>query len=87
MIIIILFFFALVFTVIYLIVKIIKRNERKERQKYTDDFIELFSTKDLEQYFKIPEEYRCNPFLYDPNGNIFFADKRNVENVVNRTIC
>ena len=84
--IIILFYFALAFTIIYLILKLRKRNERKRRQRYTDDFVELLSTKDLEKYFKIPEEHCCNPFLNDPHGDIFFADKRNVEKVRNNTI-
>lgn len=32
-----------------------------------------------EDFFAIPEEYRCNPFKYSPSGDVFFADKRNVE--------
>ncbi len=86
MIIIILFFFSLIFAVIYLIAKLLKRGERKRKKRYTDNFVELLSTNDLEKYFKIPEEYRCNPFLNDPHGDIFFADKRNVEKVRNNTI-
>ena len=28
---------------------------------------------------KIPEEYRCDPYVISPSGDPFFADKRNVE--------
>ena len=33
----------------------------------------------LKLYFSIPSEYRCNPFDVSPSGDIFWADKRNVE--------
>jgi hypothetical protein len=29
----------------------------------------------------IPPEYRCNPFDMSPSGDLFYADKRNVEHV------
>ena len=29
----------------------------------------------------IPEEYLCNPFDISPSGDMFWADKRNVENL------
>ena len=28
---------------------------------------------------KIPEQYRCDPYEISPSGDLFFADKRNVE--------
>lgn len=33
----------------------------------------------LEDFFAIPEEYRCNPFNVSPSGDVFFADKRNLD--------
>jgi hypothetical protein len=35
----------------------------------------------LDEFFKIPEEYRCNPFDISPSGDLYFADKRNVEQI------
>ena len=32
----------------------------------------------LEEFFSIPEEYRCNPFDISPSGDLFWADKRNI---------
>lgn len=33
----------------------------------------------VEDFLAIPEEYRCNPFDISPSGDVFFADKRNLE--------
>lgn len=35
----------------------------------------------VKEFFSIPEEYRCNPFDYSPSGDLYWADKRNVEYV------
>jgi hypothetical protein len=35
----------------------------------------------LKEFFAIPEEYRCNPFEISPSGDLFWADKRNVDYV------
>lgn len=32
-------------------------------------------------FFSIPEQYRCNPFDYTPSGDLFYADKRNIESI------
>jgi hypothetical protein len=29
----------------------------------------------------IPKEYRCDPYEISPSGDVFWADKRNVEKV------
>lgn len=39
----------------------------------------------IKQFLDIPEEYKCNPFEISPSGDIFFADKRNVEQL-NRAV-
>ena len=33
----------------------------------------------LDEFFKIPAEFRCNPFEVSPSGDLYFADKRNLE--------
>jgi len=43
----------------------------------------FFGKKWLEDFFAIPQEYRCNPFDISPSGDIFWADKRNIEHVEN----
>jgi len=35
----------------------------------------------LKNFFSIPSKYRCNPFEMSPSGDLFWADKRNVEYV------
>ena len=54
-------------------------------------YINLFVTEDpdnnfvdetwVRDFFSIPEEYRCNPFDASPSGDLFWADKRNVDMV------
>ncbi len=33
----------------------------------------------IKEFMSIPMEHRCNPFEISPSGDLFFADKRNVE--------
>ena len=35
----------------------------------------------VKEFISIPEEYRCNPFDMSPSGDLFWADRRNVEYV------
>jgi hypothetical protein len=35
----------------------------------------------LNDFFSIPVEYRCNPFEISSSGDLFFADKRNIEHL------
>ena len=35
----------------------------------------------IDEFMSIPEEYRCNPFNVSPSGDLFYADKRNVEHL------
>ncbi|MDR2691010.1 MAG: hypothetical protein LBB73_01720 [Dysgonamonadaceae bacterium] len=35
----------------------------------------------INEFMSIPMEYRCNPFDISPSGDLFFADKRNVEHL------
>lgn len=35
----------------------------------------------IEEFMAIPSEFRCNPFDVSPSGDIFYADKRNIEHI------
>jgi hypothetical protein len=35
----------------------------------------------IDEFMLIPVEYRCNPFDYSPSGDLYFADKRNIEHL------
>lgn len=64
-------------------VKIDDKLQRKRLNaiKHSSRFIELFTSDELKSFFEIPQKYRCNPFLYDSKGRLFFADKRNIDKV------
>lgn len=36
---------------------------------------------DDDMLLDIPKEYRCDPYKISPSGDVFWADKRNVEKV------
>ena len=57
------------------------QRKRLNAIKKSSRFIELFSSDELKTFFNIPEEYRCNPFLYDSKGRMFFADRRNLDKI------
>ena len=53
-------------------------------------FIELAVSDKIDEYeneieqwakdfFAIPEEFRCDPFKISPSGDVYFADKRNLD--------
>lgn len=44
-----------------------------EKKTFTEDWIK--------EFLSIPAEYRCNPFDYSPSGDLFYADRRNVEHL------
>jgi hypothetical protein len=35
----------------------------------------------IKEFLAIPAEYRCNPFEVSPSGDLFYADKRNIEQI------
>ncbi|MDR1161727.1 MAG: hypothetical protein LBK45_05255 [Tannerellaceae bacterium] len=37
----------------------------------------------VKEFLSIPAEYRVNPFDVSPSGDLFFADKRNLEHIDN----
>lgn len=57
------------------------QKKRLNAMKHSSRFIELFSSDELKEFFNIPEEYRCNPYIYNSEGKIFYADRRNVDKV------
>jgi hypothetical protein len=42
---------------------------------------ELVSESWIKEFLSIPAEYRVNPFDVSPSGDLFFADKRNLEHI------
>jgi len=46
-----------------------------EKKTFTEDW--------LKEFLAIPAEYRCNPFDFSPSGDLFYADRRNVEKLEN----
>ena len=39
----------------------------------------------INEFMSIPNEYRCNPFEFSPSGDLYFADKRNIEKLEKST--
>lgn len=35
----------------------------------------------FKEFMSIPAEYRCDPFEFSPSGDLFFADRRNIERI------
>jgi len=59
---------------------VVKRKNEYVHQVVTDKPDTKFVTDEwLDEFFKIPAEHRCNPFDISPSGDLYFADKRNVE--------
>lgn len=56
---------------IFAIISIDRYNSFVEKEQNTQDR--------LAEYLAIPKEYRINPYDYSPSGDLFFADRRNVE--------
>lgn len=56
---------------IFAIISIDRYNSFVEKEQNTQDR--------LAEYLAIPDEYRINPYDYSPSGDLFFADRRNVE--------
>lgn len=66
---------------IFLFFFIKERIEKNKRQRLINspNFVELFTSKELNEFFNIPEEFRCNPYLHNTEGKMFYADIRNIE--------
>lgn len=44
-----------------------------------DPDTQFFSEEWIKEFLAIPEVHRCNPFDVSPSGDLFWADKRNIE--------
>ena len=62
----------------------VKRGKKYVNLIVTDEPNTKFVSEDwIEKFMAIPTEYRINPFEISPSGDLFFADKRNVEHIDN----
>lgn len=60
----------------------VKRGKKYIRLVVTDSPDKSLVDQDwIKQFLDIPEQYRCDPFEISPSGDIFYADKRNVEHL------
>jgi hypothetical protein len=49
--------------------------------KVEEPDIKFVSENWVKEFLSIPAEYRVNPFDVSPSGDLFFADKRNLEHI------
>ena len=76
--------------------KIVSSREFRDNQKKYFDMVEnneqvvikrknrsykLVLVREDDMLVDIPKEYRCDPYEISPSGDVFWADKRNVEKV------
>lgn len=60
----------------------IKRGKKYVNLIVTDSPDTKFLSEDwIKEFMSIPDEYRVNPFEVSPSGDLFFADKRNLEHI------
>ena len=60
----------------------IKRGNKYINLIVTEDIDAAFITKNwVAEFLSIPSEYRVNPFDISPSGDIYFADRRNIEHI------
>ena len=62
----------------------VKRGKKYVNLIVTDEPDSKFVDEDwIKEFMNIPTEYRVNPFDVSPSGDLFFADKRNLEHIDN----
>lgn len=60
----------------------IKRGKKYVNLVVTDEpDTKFFSENYVKEFMSIPAEYRVNPFDVSPSGDLFFADRRNLEHI------
>lgn len=60
----------------------IKRGHKYVNLIITDDPNTVLVSEDwIKKFMAIPDEYRTNPFEVSPSGDLFYADKRNIEHL------
>ena len=58
----------------------VKRGNKYVNLVVTDAPDKVFVDEDwIKEFMSIPTQYRCNPFELSPSGDLFYADRRNVE--------
>lgn len=58
----------------------VKRGKKFVNLVVTDSPDSVFVSADwFKEFMSIPAEYRCDPFEISPSGDLFFADRRNIE--------
>lgn len=61
---------------------VVKRGKKYVNLIVTENPDTKFVTEEwVKEFISIPEEYRINPFEISPSGDLFYADKRNVEHL------
>lgn len=61
---------------------VVKRGKKYVNLIVTDNPDDKFVNEDwINEFMNIPEEYRVNPFDISPSGDLFFADKRNIDRI------
>ncbi len=62
----------------------VKRGKKFVQLIVTDDPDAKFVSEEwIKEFMKIPAEYRVDPFETSSSGDLFFADKRNLEHIEN----
>ena len=60
----------------------VKRGNKFVNLVVTDTPDSVFVSVDwFKEFMSIPAEYRCDPFEISPSGDLFFADRRNLEKI------
>jgi hypothetical protein len=60
----------------------VKRGKKYVNLIVTDNPDDKFVNEDwINEFMNIPEEYRVNPFDRSPSGDLFFADRRNIDHI------
>lgn len=63
----------------------VKRGNKFVNLIVSDDPGKVFVDENwVRDFLAIPEEHRCNPFDISPSGDLYWADKRNVEQLKKR---
>lgn len=60
----------------------VKRGQKYVNLIVTDEPNTQFVSEDwIKEFMAIPGKYRVNPFEVSPSGDLFFADKRNLDHI------
>jgi hypothetical protein len=57
----------------------VDNNEQVVVKRSKNRAYKLIPVSEDDMLIEIPKEYRCNPYEISPDGDVFWADKRNVD--------